>query len=252
MSNEVIILAGQSNMIGMNWKDANGNVYPSYFPMTYQNPSRIWMKPQFWNGSFPYEAARPGGGPFVQASDPLHINPNCGVGPGMAMADQYIVLKNDPNLNVGLVPCAQGGSKLDWDWIRFPGYSNAYGNMVGRSIAAKSWGTLKCLVIYLGESDAGVTPGIFPQWIESLYDLILKFRAAVGVPDLRVIVTKLGINPGLPYWDGINNQLETMAGVDPTIALVRPSWTGYVDGVHLAVPGTVTLGAQYAQALVAM
>lgn len=263
--NDVIILAGQSNM-------SSGNKYqppvapatvptvlwPSYYQPVYANAARIYVKPQPWNsGGYPQQPisiTNPGGDAFAVRSDPIHSTPYSGVGPGMAMADRYLALKNDEALNVGLVPCGWSGSSMYSEWIRFRGFNTAYGMMVARAIAAKSWGTLRCLVWYQGENDASGPTYPYPAWIAGLDDLISKFRQAVQVPDLPVIVTKLGTKPNSNFvnWDVLNGQIDCMVGVDPKIAVVDATDKSTTDSLHKTVAAQVTLGHQYADALVAM
>nr|GMD79482.1 probable carbohydrate esterase At4g34215 [Ipomoea batatas] len=96
---------------------------------------------------------------WVLAKEPLHADIDvtkarvCGVGPGMAFANQ--LLKSDTAVGIiSLVPCAIGGTTLN-EWL--PAAKAYYNEMLIRTYAAlraSDGGQLRALLWFQGESDA--------------------------------------------------------------------------------------------------
>lgn len=256
MTKELYVLSGQSNMVGR---------APLTPAPTYSNISRITRYSQPWDATFnkPWDSSNPGNGSWGAASDPLHSLPVAqggGVGPGIAFADRLIDLRNDANLEIGLVPCAAAGSSIDSDtfgvaWDR--GYRfNCYGSMVARTWAAQeAGGTLKGLLWYQGEAEALQTD--YPiYWLESFLDLITKFRVEFGQLDLPVVAVSLGPNPssGYPMWAAMQGYISGMAGISKHLNVVSAADLSGISGdpVHLDQASQITLGHRLADAMHAM
>jgi hypothetical protein len=248
VSNDVFILAGQSNMVGL-----NAGAAP-----VYANAARIFRKEQPWDAvnMMPINTSNPAWGPWALAVDPIHSQPMSRVGPGMAMADRYLTVKNDSDLNVGLVPCGWSGSKINAEWTRTLHCGLAYPHMLARTLDAQSWGTVRCMVWYQGESEAQGWGGYpYPLYMESLCELIERLRQRIGIRDLPVIITRLGPRPATtayPYWPDMQLFQSYAANVDPKIKVVDASDLTTVDGMHLDIASQVTLGRRYADCLVGM
>lgn len=242
MSKEVYILAGQSNMVGVN------NSLPT---PTYANGSRIYRFNQPWHSGWNIPVAQPTNtGSWALANDPLHADPQCGVGPGKAFADKLIDLRGDPSLEIGLVPCAWGGSDIRNHWGSSYLWWNAFGMMLGRMAKAKEWGEVKGFIWYQGEADALNAAPTYYQ--TELFRLVRDVRSYLGIHDLPVIVTRLGPNPGgYPGWASMQSYIDQVAGVDPNLAVVSASDLA-ASGVHLTAASAVTLGHRYAAAMNAM
>lgn len=246
---EVYVLAGQSNMIGLGREIAP----------TYQNADRIFRFSQPWdarpNWRIPV-AYPPGTGTWGPAADPLHSDPQCGVGPGMAFADKLIELRGD--LEIGLVPCAWGGSGIRELWADQFLWWSAFGMLLARMHEAAKWGPIKGLIWYQGEFDARSRDEQGKALPVPSYYQAEMFRLAKSVwlcfGRIPIIVTKLGPCPNYQtygWWNQIQSYIETMAGVDPMLSVVDASDLTLIgDGSpHITAGSAVTLGHRHAQAM---
>lgn len=227
---EIYILAGQSNMMG------RGALSPA---QTYNNDARIFAL---------YSDTGWGVG-----ADPLHHdNVQAGVGPGMAFADKLLDLKGDPCLEIGLVPCAKSGSGIN-DWHSTWRPNNHYGNLIKQALIAREQGELKGLIWYQGETDAMASS--YPlYWSTKLRQLIHDIRTDLGMPNLPVIITRLGPDPSsgtYPMWWAVQTYTDQMENIGvPNVAFVSASdLSAMPDKIHLTASAAVTLGHRYAQAM---
>lgn len=260
--NDIFILGGQSNMNGGNrFNSQTGAPEPGFAWPTYANASRIYVYTQPWdaNQPNPYPAmgqpistTNPGGGTWQLAVEPIHSNPGCGVGPGMAMADRWLTLK-DPDgsrgLKVGLVPCGWSGSALNVQWARMLHYGTAYGMMVARACApaVKSWGTIRALAWYQGEQNIQDTD-IWPNYNNGLYDLFTKFRLEIENLSLPILNVRVQAGGGI-----FAQQQGCAANVVTKTPLITASDTSTIsDGIHKTIAAQITLGHQLADALAAI
>lgn len=247
MTREVYIIApAQSNGVGINSGPAP----------TYANAARIYRYSQPWHAAWGQpsgsSAATAGAGTWGLASDPLHSDPQCGVGPGMAFADRLITLRGDPTLEIGLVPCGWGGSDIQVQWASSNLYWNAFGTTVARMHAAKAWGPIKGLLSYHGESAANEAVPAYYQ--AEIYRAIrdLRLQAGANVP---AVLTRLGPKPptGYPGWTKMQQFLDQIDGVDPLVRVVNPPRTLIGDGsAHIDAASAVATGHAWADAMHAM
>lgn len=247
MTRETYILAGQSNMIGR----GTG-------AQTYVNGARIYSYSQPWKveDGVPVDTANPGSGTWALGADPLHSGPNAGVGPGMAFADRLLDLRNDPDLEIGLVPCAWSGSSAITDWEPAYRYWRAFGMCIARGEAAKAWGPIKGVLWYEGETAAQLAPNPY-QWVQALWRAISGLRMDLGDINLPVIVTRIGPNPqsvAYPSWSSIQTYTDAMIGVSPKLKVVCASDLTPISAgdIHINAASAVTLGHRYADAMFAM
>lgn len=181
-------------------------------------------------------------------------SPAVGAGPAMAFGNALAPLL--PYREIGLIPCAKSATDIA-SWQK-SGLSRTtlYGSMVARAIEAQAAGPVKGLIFYQGESDADDATAA-ANWATSCLAMITDLRADIAVPDLKVIVTKLHIDPGNagPHWATVQTQQDTLHGaLDGDVALVDASdLVGKVgDAVHLSTASQVTLGQRYAAAMAAL
>lgn len=240
---EVYILAGQSNVIGINTGTApvyNANIHKFNQP---------------WHTSWGIPVANPANtGSWAQATNPLHSDPQCGIGPGMAFADELIALRGDSSLEVGLVPCGWGGSDISGLWANQYLWWSAFGMMLARMHKAREWGPIKGFIWYQGEAEARSS---YPSYYQKeMFRLIqaVRFELLETIP---VIVTKLGPcpNPSIyPGWALMQNYFDQMVGVDPKLKVVSAADLTLVgDGSpHLNAASCDILGRRYATAMHSM
>lgn len=175
----VFILAGQSNMAG-----------------------RGGVTNQKWDGYVPRQC-RPNlsifrlspGLRWERAREPLHdgidINNNCGVGPGLAFAADLVGGRSGSGLGiVGLVPCAEGATKIT-EWARG---TWLYNRMVQRARqAVANGGTIRALLWYQGESDT-VDLGDVKAYGARITQFIRDIRRDLNRPNLPIIQVSINLN----------------------------------------------------------
>jgi hypothetical protein len=159
----VYLLMGQSNMAGRG-RMTEADRRPV---------ERVWMldKENRW----------------VPAAHPLHFDKPkiAGVGVGIAFAKRMNA--EDPAIQIGLVPCAVGGTPLS----RWSEGGDLYQNAVARAKVAMQRGTLKGVLWHQGESDTG-TPENANTYGERLARMIGDLRAELGSPKLPFVAGRLG------------------------------------------------------------
>jgi len=140
-------------------------------------------------------------GAWVPAVDPLHFDkPAAGVGLGLTFADA--VAAAHPEVTIGLIPCAVGGSPID-SWQ--PGYfynatqSHPWDDALRRAQLALRAGTLKGILWHQGESDS--TREFAEGYAVKLQALIARMRSALGAPNVPFIVGQMGRFEGSPWND---------------------------------------------------
>lgn len=159
-------MAGRGGVTAGKW---DGNVPPECKP----NPSILRLSSQL-----SWEVAR----------EPLHahidVGKTCGVGPGMAFANEVRVRGNGSSIGVvGLVPCAVGGTKIS-HWEKG---TKLYGELVKRANASVSeGGTIRAILWYQGESDT-VKKEDADAYKQNMETLIMDLRSDLPIPSLPII-----------------------------------------------------------------
>ena len=93
---------------------------------------------------------------WMPATEPLHFDkPIAGVGPGLAFGKA--MAEHAPNVRIGLIPCAVGGSPIrSWQpggyWEQTEGHP--YDDALARCQIAQQSGVLKGFLWHQGESDS--------------------------------------------------------------------------------------------------
>ncbi|XP_019180369.1 PREDICTED: probable carbohydrate esterase At4g34215 [Ipomoea nil] len=240
----IFILAGQSNMAGrggINYVNAtpeipNGQVWDHYIPPECQsNPHILRLNANLT---------------WVVANEPLHADidspkKTCGVGPGMAFANE--ALKRRSSLGViGLVPCAKGGTGM-FEWGRG---TILYNRTMKRAAAAlRGGGKLHALLWYQGEFEAETGVGSFAMDVPRFF---MSLREDLKVPRLPIIQVALPPNVLRNYTKEIRNiQLNLKLPFLTTVDAIG-SELNTADHVHLTTPSQVKLGKKMAMAFVNM
>lgn len=165
----LFLLVGQSNMAGRGKiDDQSKRVHP-----------RIWMfnRDQLW----------------VPAVDPLHFDKPAviGTGLGKTFAEDYAA--DHPDVSVGLIPCAAGGSPIS-SW-QPGGYhsqteSHPYEDTVRRATRALETGQLKGILWHQGESDSRQPAASVYE--SKLHELIDRLRKDLDVQQVPFIAGQMG------------------------------------------------------------
>lgn len=225
---DIFLLAGQSNMAGRgDVADEDRQAHP-----------RVWM----------FDRARQ----WVPAIEPMHFDkPVAAVGPGRTFGLELARLF--PDVNIGLVPAAVGGSPI-WTWLPGVRYDETgafpWDEALARVRAARTAGTLKAILWHQGESDA--TAEAAPLYEERLRDLIARFRAELDNPALPFLIGQLGRFPGRPWDDGyiqVDAAHRRVAADVPHVAFVPSDGLGDKgDSLHFSAQAARELGLRYARA----
>jgi hypothetical protein len=141
-------------------------------------------------------------GAWVPAADPLHFDKPKAVGVGLGLTFADAVAAAHPEVTIGLIPCAVGGSPID-SWQ--PGYfynatqSHPWDDALRRAQLALRAGTLKGILWHQGESDS--TREFAEGYAVKLQALIARMRSALGAPNVPFIVGQMGRFEGSPWND---------------------------------------------------
>lgn len=174
----LFILAGQSNMAGRGVvEEQDLEIHPRVFAFTQE-------------------------GQWEPAVDPLHFDKPKAVGVGLGKSFAIRYAEEHPEVSVGLVPCAAGGSPIrSWTPGGYHDQTNSHplDDTLTRVAEAMKSGTVKGILWHQGESDC--SPELAPVYEASLARLIDRLRAAVGVPDLPLVIGQMGDFADNPWND---------------------------------------------------
>lgn len=226
---KLFLLVGQSNMAGRGKVGAE-DIDP--------NP-RVWS---FNKGK-----------EWVPAVAPLHFDKPKIAGVGLGRSFGIALAGDHPAWNIGLVPCAVGGSPISvWE----PGAEYAalkvhpYDDAIARTKAAMKSGTLSGILWHQGESDSG-KPEQAAAYAKRLTQMIAQFRSDLDAPDVPFLIGELGYFPDRPYTDR-NNPVcvahREVAESVPNCALVSTTeLKAKSDGTHFTSASAKELGRRYAK-----
>ena len=192
-------------------------------------------------------------GEWVPAVDPLHFDkPNAaGVGLGRSFADA--VAEANPDITVGLIPCAVGGSPIDaWKPGEYyqPTQSHPWDDAIRRAKLAQLSGTLRGILWHQGESDANQR--LAGSYETKLHDLVAQFRRELNAPAVPFIVGQLGQFAGAP-WNEFKRQIDQAhrdlpRKVPHTACVSSEGLTDKGDKVHFNANSYHEFGRRYAEA----
>ncbi|KAA5542656.1 sulfatase-like hydrolase/transferase [Roseiconus nitratireducens] len=223
----LFVLAGQSNMAG------RANVLPED---ELPDP-RILM----------LDAS----GQWIPAVDPVHFDKSvAGVGLGRAFARQ--LAKANPDVTIGLIPCAVGGSPISsWQPGGFHDQtrSHPYDDAVERIKLAQQQGSIQGILWHQGESDSN--PNRAAQYHAALKELFVRLRDLVG-QDTPIVIGQLA-QPDDGQWSDARQRVDQAhrdVAKELSAAAFVPSdgLTLRSDGVHFDRRSLVEFGKRYARA----
>jgi hypothetical protein len=132
----LFILAGQSNMSGRGYLPSEQSIHPRVF--VFGNDYRWKIARE------PIDAAH-------GQVDLVSEDGDAGFSPGLTFATSLV--KGDPDLAIGLIPCAKGSSSIG-EWQRNVADTSLYGSCLKRVRAAMTMGKVIGLLFFQGEEDA--------------------------------------------------------------------------------------------------
>lgn len=178
--------------------------------------------------------------------EPINYDrPNAGVGLASSFAAAWH-LKNQ-NSEIGLIPCADGGTSLD-DW-NVDGV--LFKNAVFQAKLAQKTSTLKGILWHQGENDC--QPANAKKYGEKFSVIIQTLREELGVPNIPLIIGGLGdfLTQGTygAYFESysiVNEELEKFANNNPNCYFVTASGlTANPDGIHINAASQRVFGIRY-------
>ena len=189
---------------------------------------------------------------WAPAIDPLHFDkPVAGVGIGRTFGIE--IAEVNPNITIGLIPCAVGGSPISsWE----PGgyhsqtKSHPYDNAIKRAKQGLEVGVLKGILWHQGESDSH--PGTAEAYEQKLHALIVRLRQELNAPEAPFIAGQLGQFAERP-WDESRKLVDAAQRNLPEkisrTAFVSSEGLGHKgDEVHFSAEAYRELGRRYAAA----
>ena len=239
---QLFILAGQSNMSGRgDLSQANLKTHPQIF--------------LFGNDYQWHIAKEPVDDPSGQI-DEISLDPNAGYSPALPFA--LALLEHDPNMIIGLIPCAVGGSSII-DWQKNDETTSLYESCLTRARIASEMGQIVGLLFFQGETDAMVSSFVPDkklspfQWADHFQQFIQDFRTDLKIPNLPVVFAQLGTQY-LPSvfinWEIIKSQ---QASIDiPFTAMIITDDLEIDDSVHFRTASYDVIGTRFADAYLAL
>lgn len=138
-------------------------------------------------------------GEWVPAVDPLHFDkPVAGTGLGKTFA--VSLAEANPDITIGLIPAAVGGSPIDtWKPGVFyePTRSYPWDDAIRKAHKALEAGVLKGILWHQGESDS--TGQLAPSYRGKLDDLIARLRKELQSPYVPFVAGQIGRFAGSPW-----------------------------------------------------
>ncbi|MEI6073903.1 MAG: sialate O-acetylesterase [Verrucomicrobiae bacterium] len=219
---QLFLLIGQSNMAGRGVVEPQDQV---------TNP-HIFMLTQYYE--------------WLLAKDPVHFDRPALIGVGLCSEFARTLVKDDPKITVGLIPCAVGGTSLG-EWK--PG-GELYTNAIVRAREAMKNGNLVGILWHQGESDI---PGNPETYNERFAAMIQQLRSDLHAENVPVIVGELGHYLTQPNAAKLRTVLSELPKSLPICGFVSSEGlTPKVDNLHFDAPSLRTFGARYAAVWIEM
>lgn len=224
----IYLMIGQSNMVGRDTRNPAPHA---------DNPRILALNPD---------------GQWIVAKDPLHTDARTppGVGPGLTFASEMV--KDDPKVIIGLVPCAVGGTSLK-RWLKG---ADLYEQAVSRGKLAVQVGVIKGVLWHQGESNA--EKGNPERYEAQLTKMLGDLRADLGLPNLPIVVGQLGeflaFKPErFVNADAIRAAIKHVSETVPNVGFVDSSGLDHKgDMLHFSTDSAKELGRRYAKAMQTM
>jgi len=180
---KLFILAGQSNMSGM------GNL-PRWETKT--NP-KIYV----FGNDYHWKLAKEPVDDSTNQVDKVSEDTSAGYSPALSFANT--LLAKYPDMVIGLIPCAKGGSSIH-EWQRNLNDNTLYGSCLKRVRAASVMGNVAGILFFQGEIDT-VDPKEDPkrtfsanQWANKFTVLVRDWRRDLNLPKLPMFFAQIGSN----------------------------------------------------------
>jgi len=214
----IYLLIGQSNMAGRGKVD----------PATNQPHPRVLKLDQ--NGN------------WVPATDPLHFDKPkiAGVGPGSGFGPA--IADASPDVTIGLIPAAVGGTPLS-RWVKG---GDLYERAVKLVKQNQQYGVIKGAIWHQGEGDSS-NPELYNTYQKRLATMIADLRADLNTPDLPFVMGELGEFFTRPGAGTVNGALHGIAKEVPVTGVASSKGLpAKSDQVHFNAAAEREFGKRYA------
>ncbi len=189
---------------------------------------------------------------WVPAVDPIHFDKPKIAGVGLGRTFGIILADKNPQITIGLIPCAAGGSPISvWEpgqyWEQTKSYP--FDDAIRRTETAMKYGVLKGILWHQGESDS--KPGPAEVYEKKLHALINRFRTDLNEPKVPFIVGQMGRHLE-KSWDNskelVNLAHETLPQkIKNTGFVLSKGFTFNEDKVHFDSKSLREFGRRYAE-----
>jgi hypothetical protein len=233
----LFILAGQSNMVG--WAPVPDDQISDPRVYVFGNNYQWWI------------AREPVDDAYNQV-DVVSQDRIAGFGPSLAFG--LASVERNPEVVIGLIPCAKSSSGII-EWQRNLSDQSLYGSCLKRARAASPMGHISGVLFFQGETDA-LDPNLFPQfdphpstWSVLFSDFITAVRRDLDDPELPVVFAQLGANPDpadVPYWELIKEQQASIQL--PMTGMIITEDLPLLDGLHFTTDSYRIIGNRFADA----
>ena len=189
-------------------------------------------------------------GQWAEGVEPIHYDrPTVGAGPGLAFARAMV---DGTDVEIGLVPCAEGGSPLKrWE----PG-KDLYTNAVARMKAAlATGGRLRGILWHQGEADSWTKENASTYGVR-LTNMVTRLRAELGAKYVPFLAGEVGLHyatsiakrGGKPFVSLVNRQIKEAISHLPAAGWVSAEGLEPgPDGIHFTTESAYELGRRYAR-----
>ncbi len=175
-----------------------------------------------------------------------------GFSPGLAFA--RALLKQEPELIIGLIPCAKGDTTIH-EWRQNLSDQSLYGSCQKRIGAASTMGEVAGILFFQGEADA-LDPVRFLDRVLSadtyqaeFTRLIHAWRADLSQPHLPVVFAQIGSHTApehLTHWTRVQEQQAAVSL--PCVAMITTDDLPLRDAVHYTTESYQVIGERFAEA----
>lgn len=188
-------------------------------------------------------------GRWQMMAEPIHFDREvAGVGPAASFAAAWV--QAHPDEELGLIPCAEGGSTID-EWASDELLMR---HAITEAKFAQESSELIGVLWHQGESDS--LNGGYQTYAAKLTAVFNHLRAALGQPDLPIIagqlpafLGKVGFGASATEFNEINREMAQVIAQDPHSYLVNAAeLTANPDGIHIDAASQRRFGIRYFQA----
>ncbi len=182
-------------------------------------------------------------GKWVPATDPLHFDKPkiAGVGPGSGFGP--MMADADPEVTIGLIPAAFGGTPLS-RWVKG---KDLYERAVEWAKKNQHQGVVKGVIWHQGEAECK-NPELYNTYQKRLSGMIVDLRADLNEPDLPFVMGELGEFLERPGVSTVNDAIHKISKSVPATAVASSKGLpAKSDQVHFNAKSEREFGKRYAQ-----